>query len=68
MLTAKNTGRWMVLSISARNKKTRVQNKVPFPKLAHSSNNLKAMASGKSLTRVQKTYTQTFKPYYYCRL
>ena len=53
-LTAKNTGRWMVLSTSASNKKTKVQNEVPFPKLAHSSNNLKAVASGKSLTKSAK--------------
>ena len=41
----------MILPTSARNKKTKVQNKVPFPELVHSSNNSKAIARGKSPTK-----------------
>ena len=53
-LATKNSGRWMVLSSSVRSKKMKVQNEVPFPEPARSSNNPKAMASRKIPTKSAK--------------
>ena len=44
---------WFCLP-SARNEKAKVWNEVPFPELASSSNNSKAMASEKSPTKSTK--------------
>ena len=47
MLATKNTGRKMDgLVYQCKKQKMKIQNKLPFCELAHSSNNLKAMASG----------------------
>ena len=54
MLATKNSGRWMVLSTNVRNEKAKVWNEVPFPELASSSNDSKAMVSRKSPTKSTK--------------
>ena len=61
LLAVKNTGRWVVCLI-VQETKTMVQKEMPFPELACSSNNSKAMARGKSPTKSAKDLRRHSNP------